>query len=64
MPRGQYHPTPEERDEQAKAHPPAEEAIAAIMETGPHPEEEWEDSPGEPHAEPHPEDDEERSEEE
>ena len=28
-------------------HVPAEEAIAAIMDTGPHPEEEWEDEPKE-----------------
>lgn len=28
-------------------HLPAEEAMAAIMDTGPHPEEEWEDEPKE-----------------
>jgi len=56
MPKNQHHPTPEERDERVKIHVPAAEAIAAILETGPHPAEEWEDSPGEPR--PHPEDEE------
>jgi len=36
-----------ERDERVSIHAPAEEAMAAIMDTGPHPEEEWEDAPGE-----------------
>jgi len=36
-----------ESDERVDAHAPAEEAMAAIMDTGPHPEEEWEDEPKE-----------------
>lgn len=39
MPRNQHHPTPEERDERVKIDLPADEAIAAIMETGEHPDE-------------------------
>ncbi len=30
-----------------RTHPPAEEAMSAIMDTGPHPAEEWEDEPKE-----------------
>ena len=47
MPKNQHHPSPAERDERVKIPLPAEEAIAAILETGPHPEEEWEDEPKE-----------------
>jgi hypothetical protein len=43
VPRGQYHPTPEERDERVKLDLPPDEAIAAILETGPHPEDSSED---------------------
>lgn len=38
MPRNQHHPTPEERDERVKLALPPDEAIAALLETGPHPE--------------------------
>ena len=45
MPRSQYHPTPEERDERVKIDLPADKAIKLVLETGPHPEEpEGEDS--------------------
>ncbi len=37
MPRGQHHPTPEERDERVKLDLPPDEAIKALLETGPHP---------------------------
>lgn len=35
-----HHPTPEERDERVVLPLPPEEAIAAILATGPHPEDE------------------------
>ncbi len=35
MPRGQHHPTPEERDERVKLDLPPDEAIRLVMETGP-----------------------------
>ncbi len=41
-------PEPRERD---RLDQPADEAIAAIAETGPHPAEEWEEDPGEHHSE-------------
>ena len=47
MPKNQHHPSPAERDERVKIPLPAEEAIAAMLDTGPHPEEEWEDEPKE-----------------
>jgi hypothetical protein len=40
MPRNQHHPTPEERDERVKLDLPPDAAIKAILETGPHPEDE------------------------
>ena len=42
MPRGQHNPTPEERDERVKIDLPPDKAIAAILATGPHPEDESE----------------------
>jgi len=39
MPRNQHHPSPAERDERVKIDLPPDKAIAAILETGPHPEE-------------------------
>ena len=36
VPRNQHHPTPEERDERVKIDLPPEEAIKALLETGPH----------------------------
>jgi hypothetical protein len=38
VPRNQHHPTPEERDERVKVDLLADEFIAAVMETGEHPE--------------------------
>ena len=35
----QHHPTPEERDERVSLPLPPEEAIEAILATGPHPDE-------------------------
>lgn len=40
MPRGQHHPSPEERDERVKLALPPDEAIKLVTETGPHPEDE------------------------
>ena len=40
MPRSQYHPTPEERDERVKLDLPPDEAIKLILEAGEHPEDE------------------------
>lgn len=40
MPKNQHHPTPEERDERVKIDLPPDEAIKALLETGPHPEDE------------------------
>jgi hypothetical protein len=40
VPKNQYHPTPAQRDERVKIDLPPDEAIRAILETGPHPEEE------------------------
>jgi hypothetical protein len=34
VPRGQHHPTPEERDERVKLDLPPDEAIRLVMETG------------------------------
>jgi hypothetical protein len=48
MPKNQHHPTPAERDERVKLDLPPEEAIAAILETGPHPEDEEEPSSPDP----------------
>ncbi len=38
MPKGQHNPTPAERDERVKINLDPDEAIKAILETGPHPE--------------------------
>jgi hypothetical protein len=45
MPRSQYHPTPEERDERVKLDLPPDKAIKLVIETGPHPDEE-DETPG------------------
>ncbi len=42
----QYHPTPEERDERVSLALPPEEAIEAILATGPHPDHEAEGRAG------------------
>jgi len=39
VPKNQHHPSPAERDERVKLDLPPDEAIMAILETGPHPEE-------------------------
>jgi len=44
VPRSQYHPKPEERDERVKLDLPPDKAIRLVMETGPHPETEANDS--------------------
>jgi hypothetical protein len=44
MPRNQHHPTPAERDERVKIDLDPDEAIAAILEAGPHPEDAAEES--------------------
>lgn len=46
MPKNQHHPSPEERDERVKLDLPPDEAIKALLETGPHPEEEDEAAKG------------------
>jgi hypothetical protein len=43
MPRVQHHPSPTERNERVKLDLPPDEAIAAILEAGPHPEDEAQD---------------------
>jgi hypothetical protein len=42
VPKNQHHPTPAERDERVKIDLDPEKAIAAILETGPLPEEDEE----------------------
>ena len=50
MPEDQHRPAPARREEPDNLDMPADEAMAAIMDTGPHPEEEWEEDPGAPHS--------------
>jgi len=45
VPKNQHHPTPEERDERVKFDLPPDEAIRAVLETGPHPEDQEEGTP-------------------
>jgi len=50
MPEHQRRPALARREEPDNLDMPADEAMAAIMDTGPHPEEEWEEGPGEAHS--------------
>jgi len=50
MPEDPPRPAPARREERDNLDMPADEAMAAIMDTGPHPEEEWEEDPGAPHS--------------
>ncbi len=50
MRKSRRHPSPSEPGETDHLEQPADEAMAAILETGPHPEEEWEEDPGEHHS--------------
>jgi len=50
MPEDRHRPAQARHEEPDNLDMPADEAMAAIMDTGPHPEEEWEEDPGEPHG--------------
>ena len=50
MTEDQHRPSPAKGEEPDNLDMPADEAMAAIMDTGPHPAEEWEEGPGEHHS--------------